>query len=64
MLRENRPTFSIEVNKYCLPLQSNFFLKSEVVLHFILQNLQAINHAIPEIENYNDRHKAFPHQYT
>ena len=35
MLREHLTTFFITVNKYFLPLQSNFFVTMKAVLHFI-----------------------------
>ena len=50
MLHENWPTFSITVNKYFLPLQSNFFVKFKGLLHFISQNLEAIDRPVPVIK--------------
>ena len=63
MLRENWPTFSITVNKYFIPIKSNFFSRLKAVSHFFLQNLEAIDRPVPEIKNYNDRHMAFSHKY-
>ena len=62
MLSENWTTFSITIKKYFLPLQSNFFVRLKAVLHFILQNLEAIDHPVTEIKNYNDRHMTFSHK--
>ena len=64
MLRESWTTFSITVNQYSLPLQSNFFVRLKTVSHFISQNLEAIDHPIPEMKNYNDFHMVFSHKYT
>ena len=63
MLCENWPTSSITVNKYFLLLESTFFVSLKTVSHFIWQNLEAIDHPIPEIKNYNDRHMTFLHKY-
>ena len=38
MLRENWTKFSITVNKYLSPIQSNFFVRLKTMSHFILQN--------------------------
>ena len=64
ILCENWTSFSITVNKYFLPLQSNSFIRLKVVLRLISQNLQDIDHPVPEIKKYNDRHMAFLHKYT
>ena len=64
MLRKNWSTLFITVSKDFLPLQSNSFVSLKAVQHFISQNLEAIDHPVPEIKNYNDRHVAFPHKYT
>ena len=49
ILRENETTFSITVNKYFLPLESNSFLRLKATSDFISQNLGAIDHPVPEI---------------
>ena len=59
MLCENWTTFSITENKYFLRLQSKFFVRLKAVSHSISQNLEAIDHAVPEIKNYNYRHGIF-----
>ena len=59
MLREKWTTFFSIVNKYFLPLQSNFCVRFEAVSHFISQNFEAIDHPFTEIKNYNDRHMVF-----
>ena len=64
MLREKWTRFSITVNKYVLPLESNIFVRLKAISHFILQNLEAINRPVSEIENYNDCHMALLHEYT
>ena len=64
MLRENWTAFSITVDKYFLPLQSNFCVRLEVVSHYISQNLEAVDHLVSEIKNYNECHMAFSHKYT
>ena len=70
MLLENSTTFFITVNKYFLPLQSNFFVRFKADLtstlhpHFISQNLEAMAHPVPEIKNYNDYDIGFSHKYT
>ena len=64
MLRKNWSTISITINKYSLPLQSNFAIRLKAVSHLISQTLEAIDHSVPEIKNYNHRHMAFSHKYT
>ena len=68
MLRENWTTFSITVNKYFFLLQSNFSVRLKAVWHFISQILEEIDHPVPEIKNYHDRHMCFrintPEYYT
>ena len=64
MLREIWTTFSITVNKCFLPLQWNFSVRLTAVSHFVSQNLQAIDHPVPEINNYHNCHMAFLHKYT
>ena len=59
MLRENWPTFFITVDKYFLSLQSNSFVRLKAVLHFISRILEAIDHPVSEIKNYNDCHIEF-----
>ena len=51
MLFKNWTEFSITVNKYILPLQSNFFVRLKTDSHFISQNLEAIDRPVPEIKN-------------
>ena len=54
MIRENWTTFFItSVNKYYLPLQSNFLVKLKAISHCISQNLEVIDHPVPEIKSYN-----------
>ena len=64
MLLENWTTFSITVNKYFLPLQSNFVVRLKAVSYFDSQNLEGIDHPLPDIKNYNYRHMAFSQKYT
>ena len=64
MLREKWPTFSITVNKFILPLQLNFVVRFKAASHFISRNLEAVDHPVPEITNYNDHHVEFSHKYT
>ena len=64
MLRLNWSTFSMTVNKYFIPIASNFFLRLEAFSHFFSQHLYAIDHPVPVIKNYNDRYMAFSHKYT
>ena len=61
MLCENWTTFNITIHKYFLTLQSKFYGRLKVVSHFMSQNLEAIDHPLPEINNYNDRHMVFQH---
>ena len=56
MLCKNWTTISITVNKYFLPLQPNFYVRSKAVSHFVSQNLEAIDRPVLEIKNYNDHH--------
>ena len=53
MLRENWTIFSIVVNKYFLPRESNFYVRLKAVSHFISQNLEAINRPDPKVKNNN-----------
>ena len=39
--------------KYLLPPQSNCFVRLKSVSHFISQNLEAIDHPVPERKNYD-----------
>ena len=59
MLRENWATFIITVNKCFLPLQWKLVVKLKAVSHFISQNLEAIDHPVSEIKNYDYCSMAF-----
>ena len=49
------------VKKYFVPFQLNFFVGLKTVSHFYSQNLEVIDHLVPEIKNYYYRHMAYSH---
>ena len=63
MLRENWTTFSITINNYFLPLQSNFFCKIEGCFTLHLAKFRGNWPSSSGDKNYNVRHMAFLHKY-